>query len=297
MKLFLGLTERSWNGVDVPETAGPFMLAPNRRHPVNPGNAETVLDSGAFGDERRLSFAGALERQFAHEERNGYTAGALVAYDWLIDEVWLDGRRHKRRWREHDAEKAVAETIAANRFLALADIGDRGRVHPIQGVTAEQQARCAEAVLPMIRPGDTLGLGGWCIIGWYPPRTDARRNIEREFWRMAEQVIPMAAQHNVQRVHLFGVMVAGILGPLLWLCDQHEIELSTDSSGPQKRPSMGQWGYAEWARKCSFPPGPERGRARVRHVAEVRAWLAGLRGTHHYKPPVTAGRVVQMRLF
>ena len=139
--------------------------------------------------------------------------------------------------------------------------------------------------MPLLEPDDVLGLGGWCILGmqlrWIP-----------EFWRTMWQIIPSAGQLGVQRVHIFGVMLAKALGGLLWLCDQYDIQLSTDSAGPSKRPAFGQWGYADWRTKCNFPAGEERGVARARHVQEVRKWLAQFRHTQYYnKPPMPGGQL------
>lgn len=299
IELFCGISERSWNTIPVPETAGPFMAAANSTKPIAPGNASVMVDSGAFGDKDRLSFAGAIERQYQHETDSKYTGHSFVAYDLLIDEKWNSaGIRHKCRWHEDEAATAVRETIAANEFMALQNLGQRRRVHPLQGVTADQQEYCADAVIPMIGDGDILGLGGWCIIGWSPPKTDTRIGLELAFWDSAWRVIPKAAEAGIGHVHIFGVMVAAILGGLRWLCDEYGIEVvSTDSSGPQANPAKrGRWGYDDWSEKCYFPAGPSRGFARIAHVEAVRNWLADFRSTRHYcEPPKPNG--YQMRLF
>lgn len=139
----------------------------------------------------------------------------------------------------------------------------------------------------MVGTGDVLGMGGWCIIGWYPPKSDKRKEINSTFWRSAWQIVATAAAHGIRRIHIFGVMVAPILGGLLWLCDEFGIEsLSTDSSGPSVRPAQRKvWGYADWARPCDIPPGAARGLARIQHVGEVKAWLANFRDTQYYQCP------------
>lgn len=299
--LYVGLSERAWNTVPVPEGSGPFMVSSGRfEKAVDPGNAEVFNDSGAFNDAERLSLAAALERQFAFEEKSGFVSKALVAYDLLIDEKWDSaGIRRKRRWSEQDAERAVQETIKANEFLAEADIGPRGRIHPIQGVTARQQRYCADAVIPIAQDTDgVLGLGGWCIIGWAPPMSDLRKSLEYTFWDSMWDIIPKAAGAGIAHIHIFGVMVAKILGGLLWLCDEHGIAtVSTDSSGPSVQPaSNGIWGYADWRQKCYFPPGPPRGLARIEHVRQVRNWLRGFRRTRYYKQPFRPDSY-QLRLF
>src|SRR6185436_14696669 len=67
---------------------------------------EGALDSGAFTDppHKRLTPEAALERQLAWEgyasDKWGapFQAAGLVSYDLLIDEKWIAGQRHKRRW-------------------------------------------------------------------------------------------------------------------------------------------------------------------------------------------------------
>lgn len=300
IELYTGLSERAWNTVPVPETAGPFMVSSGRPSDrVAPGCAPVMNDSGAFNDESRLSFAGALDRQLAFEATNSFTSSALVAYDWLIDEKWNDGRRRKVRWTEDEAEIAVQTTIHASEFLAGTDVGPRRRVCPIQGVTARQQTYCAEAVIPITQQvGGILGLGGWCIVGWAPYHSDMRRALECVFWDSMWSIIPRAAQCGIQHIHIFGVMVPALLGGLRWIADQFGIAtISTDSSGPSTRPAKnGLWGYGDWLSKCWFPPGPERGMARIEHVRQVRTWLARMRKTQYYREPPRPTHY-QMRLF
>jgi hypothetical protein len=299
IELFCGIGETTWNTIPVPEAAGPFLVAANCEKPVAVGNAVAMVDSGAFGDQNRLTFDAALARQYQREIDSNFTGHSFVAYDLLIDEKWNSaGIRHKCRWHEDEAETAVSETIAANEFLALQNLGPRRRVHPLQGVTAAQQEYCADAVIPMIACGDILGLGGWCIIGWSPPGSDTRMGLEAAFWDSAWRIIPKAGKAGIQHVHIFGVMVAAILGGLRWLCDEYGIEIvSTDSSGPQVNPAKyRRWGYDDWSEKCFFPPGPERGFARIAHVEAVRQWLTDFRSTRHYRQPPRP-RGYQMRLF
>ncbi len=290
IRLYCGLAEISWCTIPVPNYCGPWMTAPNLKGRVSPKHNSVIVDSGAFGDKERLSFAGALERQYDHEDKNKYTGSSFVAYDQLIDEKWdASGVRYKSRWSEDEAESAVTETIKANSFLSNVNLNGRRRVHPIQGVTAQQQKYCAEAVIPMIKNTGILGLGGWCIIGNAPPSSKPRISLESTFWDSMWSIIPMAAQHNIQHIHIFGVMVAPILGGLLWLCDEYDIPLlSTDSSGPHKRVAFGNWGYANWYKKIkkgTFASGRPLGEVRVAHVLMVKSWLQSFRETQYYKQP------------
>lgn len=266
------------------------MVAANSLKPVHVNGASVIVDCGAYGDRIRVSFQKALDRQFAFEERNRFIADAFVGYDLLIDEKWgVDGVRRKCRWSAEEAALAVIETIRAAQFFAKTDIAPRKKVFSVQGVSALQQIRCAEEILPLMNPRhDILGLGGWCVIGLAAPNTNKRSTLERQFWNTIWAVIPKAAAIGVGHIHIFGVMVPEILGGLRWICDLFGVPIvSTDSSGPHTLPGKyGRWGYGNWKRKCHFPPGKERGLARVAHVKAVRGWLRNFRETIYYvRPP------------
>lgn len=241
-------------------------------------------DSGAFSDgpQSRLSLSEALGRQIEHGHKFGYHSQIIdrASYDLLIDEMWTQGNRHKRRWTENDAEMAVGETVSAAAYLSKEY--DGARVLSAQGVTDRQYLDCSMRVLEWFdRDIDTFGLGGWCICGKMP-------SVMREpFDDTISLVIPALAKSGVKRVHIWGVMDSAFLGPLLYICDDHGIALSTDSSGPSVRPMMGEWGYKGW-RKCAFkrPDVIVMGVFRALHVSEVRRHLSMLRKTQFYKPPV-----------
>ena len=121
-------------------------------------------------------------------------------------------------------------------------------------------------------------------------------------------VLPFLGGVGIRRVHLRGVLHAPALADLLWLCSQYQVMLSTDSVGPQVRPALGRWGYADWCdwtyqSAPSLPPEREpqaavgpvntadgqqimlphvKGRHRAEHVRQVRAWLAGFRRSAFY---------------
>jgi hypothetical protein len=132
-----------------------------------PPDTEVIQDSGAFSDgpSSRLNFSQALERQEKHGVKPG--CNPLIthraSYDFLIDEVWTNGNRHKRRWTVKAAETAVRETIDAARYMA--GNSDRPSILSAQGVDAEQYLACAQEIIPLLRKRDILGFGGWCITG------------------------------------------------------------------------------------------------------------------------------------
>lgn len=273
-----------------------------------------LVDSGAFSDgielkdgqiarNHRLSFDHALQRQIAHayDFRYAHLVEALVSYDLLIDEVWQDGERSKRRWSQDAAEFAVEETIAAAHYLS----SQRRRIDKIfghhvrlvlsaQGVEAEQYARCAEAIVKVMKPDDIFGLGGWCITGL----------LRHAMLPAAASILPgvfeVLGKAGVKRVHVFGVIIPQLLGFLLYLCDLYGIQLSTDSVGPATEPAKnGNWGYGSWTNpKYKKPfslescrvtdefgnkaptcaPGTHcAGLERIRHVQLTREYLANFR--------------------
>lgn len=202
---------------------------------TDPSAMRYLLDSGAFSDrpEARLTPPDALARQLQWEARASdawgqpVAAEAIVSYDLLIDEVWIDGARHKRRWSVADADAAVRETVDAAAFLASQRkaLAPRHLVLSCQGVDAGQYAECCAAVLRHAQPGDWVGYGGWCIIGrlqsWLP-----------EFRRTLTRTIPQIARAGIHHVHLFGVLWEPAVAAMLWMADQHDLTVSTDSTAP-----------------------------------------------------------------
>lgn len=266
---------------------------------------EVLLDSGAFSDklDERLSFEEAKHRQIAHAYRFQYSKRVcyLASYDLLIDEKWSqDGERSKKRWQPVEAEFAVQETVAAARYLAR----ERRALHGVfgrriglalsaQGVEVEQYLRCARQIVPLMEDGDIFGLGGWCITGLQPDL------MLPSFRAILREVIPYLGSQGVKHAHLWGVCHPEALGEFLSLCVQADIQPSTDSSGPCRYPTLGQWGYGTWRNpsykappilpSCKVvdghgnkvptcPPGTScRGLERARHVQLTRDWLAHFR--------------------
>jgi hypothetical protein len=236
-----------------------------------------ILDSGAFSDapEDRLCPAGALERQLLWEKnaerwwRFPWIAEALVSYDLLIDEKWAGGERKKERWSIGEADRAVRVTVGAAGYLVSRrrELAPRKLLLACQGVDAQQYEECARGVLAHATPEDWFGLGGWCILGWF-------RSWIPTFWATARRVLPLVAERGLKRCHIFGVMYLPVLGPLLWLCDQHGLECSTDSSGPVLQTT--------WADRVKAGAYCDTWEA---NVAKHVSLLAGLRQSEHYREP------------
>jgi hypothetical protein len=216
-----------------------------------------------------------------HSLQYAYYSGIthMASYDLLIDEKWIDGTRVKRRWPEEEAWDAVEETIDAAQFLVdnRNIVPSGGLILSAQGVSVEQYALCTREVAQMVEETDMVGLGGWCILG-------KQRSLFPIFVEIMDAVIPIIAASPCRRVHIWGMMYAPALAELLWLCNRYGLQLSVDSSGPQRRPAMGTWGYAEWIDKSYQRPDISiRGQERKRHVTAVREWLANFEDTPWYK--------------
>ena len=291
IRFYCGIGEKQWN--HHPVTPGPYAcISPvygktEKKQSVNavyvPQGTSIIQDSGAFSDgpSLRLSVEEALERQIAHAEQFDYTHQIThrASYDLLIDEKWENGIRHKARWTEADAELAVKLTVKAAAFLS-AHRQDIPCILSAQGVSAKQYLKCAEQVVPHLETQDLFGLGGWCVTGKFPAQ------IMPVFRETMHEVIPFLGREGVKHVHIWGVCYAPALGELLWLCNQHDIALSTDSMGPSIKPCMGAWGYASWRDNTYHQPSPDiRGLERARHVQLTREWLADfrIREAKHYR--------------
>lgn len=289
--LYCGINETKWN--HHPVAPGPLAcVAPvygksKETKRVNsvfvPLDTEVLNDSAAFSDgpDERLPFPAALDRQISHSEKYGFSEQVThrASYDLLIDEKWEGGHRSKRRWSENDAWEAVKVTIEAAKYMALNY--PQPRVQSAQGVTASQYLECAIRIMEWFDlDRDIFGLGGWCISGVMP------RQLRPAFNATMVKIIPFLAGAKVKRVHIWGVIDPTFLGPLLWMCDQYGLNLSTDSAGPSKRPAFGEWGYRGW-RDLNYKrvPSCDRGLERARHVEATRQWLKNLRATEFYHRP------------
>jgi hypothetical protein len=292
IRLYCGITEKKWNHYPVsPGRYGcvsPVMGSKSdsvqESRVFVPKDTLVIQDSGAFCDgiNNRLSYRDALERQNNHAEKYGYKNNIthVASYDLLIDEKWdADGNRKKIRWSEDEAEYAVQETIDAAKFLSRNRNG-KNLILSAQGVTTEQYMNCVEEISPLMMDKDIFGLGGWCILG-------SKKNVLRNSFReIIVSAIPFLSRCGIRMVHIWGVVYPFPLGELLAICDEFNMRLSTDSSGPQKRPIFGVWGYGDWIDKEYKRPEVEnRGQERERHVMEVRKWLLNFRETKYYKLP------------
>src|SRR6266487_485370 len=336
IRFYCGLGEKHYNHHSV--VTGPCAcvspVSGSKIKKVNsvavPAGVLVLQDSGAWSDaclplrgeerhmrivkQQRLTLKEALKRQEQHATAFGYSdqIEARASYDVLIDETWTEDAsglltRRKKRWSETEADLAIEETVKASAYL------DQHRnglpcIMSAQGVSPHQYLTCVQRIMPYLRTGDLVGLGGWCILG----RLHSLLPAFRETMRL---VIPFLKQEGITRVHIWGVCFAEALGELLWLCDhdeeghldtRHRIRLSTDSVGPSTRPvkkdkstGYATWGYASWCNN-RYPAPPVlascqvkdtqgnkaptclcetrcRGLERARHILLTRDWLANVR--------------------
>lgn len=295
IRFYCGVNETQWNYIE-PQPGKYACVSPvmgsttksrqENRVFLNDSVERVMVDSGAFcdGPSTRVSFDQALARQLEHSQKYDYydRIEYIASYDLLIDEKWLGGKRKKIRWTPSEAEEAVQLTVEAARYLH----NNRNRVpgdliQSAQGVTTKQYLQCVKEITPYMNlESDALGLGGWCIMG------KMRRKITPVFLRTISKVIPWFAEQGGKKVHIWGVLLAQGIGPLLWLCNRHELALSTDSAGPQMKPCLGSWGYADWIdHSYSRVPTDYRGQDRAKHVEMVREWLSDFESTQYYHSP------------
>lgn len=293
IKLYCGLDDTRWNLHNI-NLGNNICIAPvygnskkrkyETRADVPIGTKEIIQDSGAFSDstDSRLSFRDALLRQEYHAEKYHYDhlITHRASYDMLIDETWLDtGERRKIRWSDVDGWRAVNVTINANKYLNN-NRGRYGCIFSAQGVNSNQYYTCAKEIIPLFEDGDIFGFGGWCIIG------KKKNNLKKDFYNTIVKVVPLLNDNGIKKAHIWGVMYAPALGELLWLCDKYNIQLSTDSSGPQRLPIYGNWGYADWKLKpYKIPQNSNKWIERGKHVMACIEWLDGFRKTKYYKEP------------
>ncbi len=206
---------------------------------LNFAESKVLFDSGAFPEviaNCRVTPKESLQRQLkAIASLPKFKETWLVSYDRLIDEKHIGGKRIKQRWTVEEGESAVNETVEAAKYFNSQrhELSGYTLIQSCQGVDAKQYLRCVEQVLQYCDQSDVVGLGGWCILGKQP-------SYLQTFWETINLVIPVIAAHGITKVHIFGVtwykprpnQPLPPLQPMLWLCDQYGIELSTDGRSP-----------------------------------------------------------------
>jgi predicted transcriptional regulator len=204
-------------------------------NPAKPKNypqsrsAITLLDCGhQFKSQEnpvRLTCEEVLARQLRWEataaQRLGgnWRAEALASYDAIIPA--------KSFGDMGNGEYEVKQTVLAARHLdkQRRHIKPRRLLFGVQGSYPEQYKFCLQEILPYASKSDWIGLGGWRQIG----NCTSQLPI---FYETIHQCVPLLHQAGICRIHLFGVLYEPAIAHLLWLCDQHYIELSVDNNRP-----------------------------------------------------------------
>lgn len=221
---------------------GRAMVNPHYRVNLAP-NTSSVIDAGSFQERDmrdRLQPWSALDRQLRLEQQIAYSGGpehaeAIVTYDMLdgVDEAMTEAGRVKRRGDDVTASRAVFETIRSAHYYH----SQRGRIagaiaYACQGVSTAQYVACAQALIPLIRPGrDWFAFGGFCIVGMVP-------SLKPLLYAAMEAILPLLCGAGVTRAHLLGVTVSDAIIEVAAIGRRYGVALSTDSSGPERNAAV-----------------------------------------------------------
>ena len=232
MMYFASKTNNSLNGLEYSPELLPIPVCVNPYYNVQvKGEAPFMIDSGAFQDvssDSRLSFEDALNRQLEFEKTltpDGRPAYGIVSYDRLVDEQYDGNNQFKDRVSYEVGEDYVAETVAAAKYLSSKrdELRPRKLILSCQGTTTEQYIGCLKEILKVATPDDIIGLGGFCIIS-------KSKRYKRQFYEVINQAFPLIAEHEITRVHIFGVGIISVLVQADVLGRTYGIECSYDTS-------------------------------------------------------------------
>ncbi len=240
MQFYVSKTNNKLNGKPFTPELITRNICLNPMYKVNVArNTRVLLDSGAFQDVKdntRLTFNDALQRQLDFEDDIGVTSELLVSYDRLVDEKHDESvGRIKKRVSYRTAEKYVDETINAAKFLVdqRKDLNPRKLVLSCQGVTTEQYLDCLKEVLEFAEPCDTIGFGGFCIVGLKP-------KYEKQYFETLEKGVPLMRKRGFKRLHIFGMGKFKLLVKTHLVCRKYGVEPSYDTSTYEINGIMGR---------------------------------------------------------
>jgi hypothetical protein len=173
-------------------------------------------------------------------------------------------------------------SIEAAKFLVnrREELAHRQLILTVQGNNYQDYINCLKAILEMATSQDVIGLGGWANLG-------LERSRLPQFLSVISQAVPLIASANLSKIHIWGVAWDVPLTHLLYQCDLHKIQLSTDTYSPLVPFNSG----------CCMPSILAKG-AKANNwrenVALLQAKLATLRESYHYK---ILSQYQQMSLF
>lgn len=240
MRFYASKCHDRLNGMDFRLEDDTEYLMLNPKYPVTLSRpVRYMLDSGAFQDvraESRLTYQGALDRQMGFERRVGQRADRIVSYDRLVDEQKTPtGGQFKARVDEDTGAEYVEDTIKAAEFLASRreSLDGRTLVLSCQGTTVGQYLGCVSSVMDVAEPGDTIGIGGFCIMS-------RRKEYQEQYRDIMGAAVPAIAGGGVRSIHVFGM---GMVPWLAWtdaLCRRHGVMASYDTSSYEVNATMGR---------------------------------------------------------
>jgi hypothetical protein len=136
----------------------------------------------------------------------------------------------------------VNETIEAAQYLSnqRERLGKRKLILSCQGVSENQYLRCINEVTEVARPGDIIGLGGFCIIS-------QSKEVEHQYYAIIKKAFPILHELGLNRIHIFGLGLFRTLVQTDIYARMHGIEVSYDTSSPELNATMG---------RMFFAPGP-----------------------------------------
>lgn len=208
-------------------------------------NCSALLDSGAFsGDDGECEEA--LCNQLHWEEQASklwgykFQSEYLASRDYLIPQ-WYGANDYMAA----DWDLYVEKTIEAAKFLSQSSLGDRIKILGCQGASISQYRRCVDSVLNFAQPDNCIGLGGWRNIGIY-------KSWQPSFEDLLCEIIPLIATAEIKKIHIYGVLYLQALGRLQYICDQYQIQLSTDSCSPMVAARNRNGKYDYWRDEVEY---------------------------------------------
>lgn len=100
-------------------------------------------------------------------------------------------------------------------------------------MTLTQYLRCTDALLDLMHPQDWFAFGGFCIIGMQP-------SLKPQFAATVRAVGPRLKKKGIKRAHLLGVCAHDCIQVAVEELHKHEIDVSTDGSGPEQNSVNGR---------------------------------------------------------
>lgn len=210
--IYISKTGNKLNGKPYsPELITPKLcLNPLYPNVIIGSGCEILLDSGAYQDEDiRLSFEGAYQRQVLFQQRIGFKAKYIVAYDKMGN---------------------MEVTIEADKFLLNRILPEQQeKILVVQGSTDSEYSECLCELLTLYsKQSFVIGFGGVAKAG-------INKSIELRLYNAIKENIETIS--NVKHIHIFGCFTTRILKTVCALLP--DCEVSCDTASCEMRSVMG----------------------------------------------------------